>query len=134
MDISPVIEYFREIGDNEKLNIKSLTSKKCWLLAVCGFMRARDVHRIDDAQTTKIDGTLKLVIVALKDKRKARPIIKPCEISCQSDKLLCPVEAYRDRTTTKYTYPEGESYLRKHSGKRRNPLRLNRRSSILAKL
>ncbi|OMJ12113.1 hypothetical protein AYI69_g9552 [Smittium culicis] len=95
MDISPIIEYFREIGDNEKLDIKNLTSKTCWLLAVCSFMRASDIHRIDDAQTTTIDGTLKLVIVAPKEKRKGRPIIRPCEISYHSDKLLCPVEAYR---------------------------------------
>ncbi|OMJ26246.1 hypothetical protein AYI70_g320 [Smittium culicis] len=26
MDISPIIEYFREIGDSEQLNIKSLTN------------------------------------------------------------------------------------------------------------
>ncbi|OMJ12321.1 hypothetical protein AYI69_g9449 [Smittium culicis] len=81
MDISPIIEYFREIGDNEKLDIKNLTSKTCWLLAVCGFMRTSDIHRIDDAQTTTIDGTLKLVIVAPKEKREGRPIIWPCEIS-----------------------------------------------------
>ncbi|OMJ24386.1 hypothetical protein AYI70_g1621 [Smittium culicis] len=134
MDISPIIEYFREIGDNEQLDIKSLTSKTCWLLAVCGFMRASDIHRIDDAQTNTIDGTLKLVIVAPKEKFKGRPITRPCEISCHSDKLLCPVAAYRDCTTTKYTYPEGESYWRNHSGKRRNTPRLNRRSSILVKL
>ncbi|OMJ13475.1 hypothetical protein AYI69_g8995, partial [Smittium culicis] len=36
-----------------------------------------------------------LVIVAPKEKRKGRPIIRPCEISYHSDKLLCPVEAYR---------------------------------------
>ncbi|OMJ24541.1 hypothetical protein AYI69_g4595 [Smittium culicis] len=72
MDISQIIEYFREIGDNEKLDIKNLTN---------------------DAQTTTIDGTLKLVIVAPKEKRKGRPIIRPCEISCHADKLLCPVEA-----------------------------------------
>ncbi|OLY78240.1 hypothetical protein AYI68_g7714 [Smittium mucronatum] len=95
MDISPIIEYFRELGDNEQLKIKSLNSKTCWLLAVCGFMRASDIHRIDDAHTTKIDGKLKLVIVAPKEKRKGRLIIRPCEISCHSDKLLCPVEAYR---------------------------------------
>ncbi|OMJ22161.1 hypothetical protein AYI70_g3046 [Smittium culicis] len=95
MDISPIIEYFREIGDNEQLNIKSVTIKTCWLLAVCGFMRASDIPRIDDAQTTTIDGTLKLVIVAPKEERKGGPNIRPCEISCHSDKLLCPVEAYK---------------------------------------
>ncbi|OMJ12306.1 hypothetical protein AYI69_g7777 [Smittium culicis] len=58
-------------------------------------MRASDIHRIDDAQTTTIEGTLKLVIVAPKEKRKGRPIIRPCEISCYSDKILCTVEAYR---------------------------------------
>ncbi|OMJ27986.1 hypothetical protein AYI69_g2552 [Smittium culicis] len=58
-------------------------------------MRASDIHHIDDAQTTTIDGTLKLVIVAPKEKHKGRPIIRPCEISCHSDKLLCPVEACR---------------------------------------
>ncbi|OMJ12094.1 hypothetical protein AYI70_g9313 [Smittium culicis] len=95
MDISPIIEYFREIGDNEQLNIKSLTSKTCWLLAVCVFMRTSVIHRIDDAQTTTIDGTLKLVIVAPKEKCKGHPIIRPCEISCRAEKILCPVEAYR---------------------------------------
>ncbi|OMJ23306.1 hypothetical protein AYI70_g2356 [Smittium culicis] len=77
MDISPIIEYFREIGDNEQLNIKSLTIETCCLLEECGFMRASDIHRIDDAQTTTIDGTLKLVIVAPKEKRKGRQIIRP---------------------------------------------------------
>ncbi|OMJ13750.1 hypothetical protein AYI70_g8317 [Smittium culicis] len=81
MDISPVIEYFREISDNEQLNIKSLAIKTCCLLEVCGYMRASDIHRIDGAQTTTIDGTLKLVTVALKEKRKGCPIIRPCEIS-----------------------------------------------------
>ncbi|OLY78752.1 hypothetical protein AYI68_g7192 [Smittium mucronatum] len=78
MDISPIIEYFRELGDNEKLNIKSLTSKTCWSLSVCGFMRASDINRIENAQTTTFDRTLKLVIVAPKEKRKGRPIIRPC--------------------------------------------------------
>ncbi|OLY82391.1 hypothetical protein AYI68_g3496 [Smittium mucronatum] len=72
MDVSPIIEYFRELSDNEQLNIKRLTSKTCWLLAVCGFMHSSDIHRIDDAQTTTIDGTLKLVIVAPKKKHKGR--------------------------------------------------------------
>ncbi|OMJ13050.1 hypothetical protein AYI70_g8747 [Smittium culicis] len=65
------------------------------VVAVCGFMRASDVHRIDDAQTTTIDGKLKLVIVAPKEKRKGRPIIRTCETSCHSEKFLCPVESYR---------------------------------------
>ncbi|OMJ09068.1 hypothetical protein AYI69_g10827 [Smittium culicis] len=88
IETSPTIDYFRQIGDNEMLDIMNLTSKKFWLLAVFGFMRKRDIHRIDDTQTTIIDGALKLVIVAPKEKRKGRPIIRPCEISCHSDKLL----------------------------------------------
>ncbi|OMJ15305.1 hypothetical protein AYI70_g7361 [Smittium culicis] len=43
----------------------------------CGFMRASDIHRTVDAQTTTIDRTLKLVIVAPKEKRKGRQIIRP---------------------------------------------------------
>ncbi|OMJ21624.1 hypothetical protein AYI70_g3363 [Smittium culicis] len=95
IDITPVISKLSEWGDTEKLNISQLTSKTTWLLALCGFLRASDIHRIDDSRTSIINGTLRLVIIAPKEKRNGRPIERPCEIKSHSDPILCPVLSYK---------------------------------------
>ncbi|OMJ20059.1 hypothetical protein AYI70_g4345 [Smittium culicis] len=77
------------------LSLKDLTEKTCWLLAVCVFMRASDMHRIDDVRTTLSDTSVCFVIVAPKEKRQGRPIERPCEIKAHNNKLMCPVDAYR---------------------------------------
>ncbi|OMJ12369.1 hypothetical protein AYI70_g9169, partial [Smittium culicis] len=94
IDISPVINKLRDWGRTEELEIPQLTSKACCLLALCGFLRASDIHRIDDTRTTINNGVLKLVIVAPKEKRNGKPIERPCEINEHSDPILCPVLAY----------------------------------------
>ncbi|OMJ08718.1 hypothetical protein AYI69_g10967 [Smittium culicis] len=95
IDISPVIQYFVELGPTDQLEVGLLTAKTCWLLAICGFLRASDLHRIDDKQSVIVDGILKIVIMLPKEKRGGRPIIRPCEISSHKDTLLCPVETYK---------------------------------------
>ncbi|OMJ13160.1 hypothetical protein AYI69_g9109, partial [Smittium culicis] len=94
IDISPILDKFREWGPTSDLSIKDLTAKLCWLFAVAGFLRASDIHRIDDARSRVDQGILYLVIVAPKEKRGGRPIEKPCQISPHSDPILCPVVAY----------------------------------------
>ncbi|OMJ14050.1 hypothetical protein AYI69_g8754 [Smittium culicis] len=70
INITPVIEKLHEWGENNKLDIMKLTTKCCWLLALCGFLRASDIHRIDDARSTMCNGTVNIVNIAPKEKRK----------------------------------------------------------------
>ncbi|PVU89610.1 hypothetical protein BB561_005264 [Smittium simulii] len=95
IDIAPIVSYFQRLGPTNLLSLKDLTEKTCWLLAVCGFMRASDMHRIDDVRTTLSDTSVCFVIVAPKEKRQGRPIERPCEIKAHNNKLMCPVDAYR---------------------------------------
>ncbi|PVU96831.1 hypothetical protein BB561_000939 [Smittium simulii] len=94
IDISPILELFREWGPTPNLSFKQLTSKLCWLLAVTGGLRASDIHRIDVAQTRIDQGVLCLTIVAPKEKRGGRTVEKPCQINSHADPTLCPVIAY----------------------------------------
>ncbi|OMJ15319.1 hypothetical protein AYI70_g7346, partial [Smittium culicis] len=51
IDISPVLNLFKEWGPSNELSTKKLTAKLCWLLSVTGFLRASDIHRIDDKRS-----------------------------------------------------------------------------------
>ncbi|PVU97302.1 hypothetical protein BB561_000653 [Smittium simulii] len=95
IDILPIVSYFQRLGPTNLLSLKDLTEKTCWLLAVCGFMRASDMHRIDDVRTTLSDTSVCFVIFAPKEKRQGRPIERPCKIKAHNNKLMCPVDAYR---------------------------------------
>ncbi|OMJ19664.1 hypothetical protein AYI69_g6529 [Smittium culicis] len=66
INITPIIEKTHEWGENRKLEIMKLTTKCCWLLALCGFLRASDINRIDDPRTTIFNETLNIVIIAPK--------------------------------------------------------------------
>ncbi|OMJ17063.1 hypothetical protein AYI69_g7585 [Smittium culicis] len=93
IDISPVILRLREWGRTQELDIRQLTSKTCWLLALFGFLRASDIHRIDDSRTTIYNVILKMVIIDPKEKRNGKSIERPCEINEHLDPILCPVLA-----------------------------------------
>ncbi|OLY84786.1 hypothetical protein AYI68_g1040 [Smittium mucronatum] len=95
IDISLIISRLREWGDTCDIEIKNLTIKTCWLLAICGFLRASDIHRIDDARTTVINGTLKLVILAPKEKQNGKIIERPCEIGSHPNPIFFHVIAYK---------------------------------------
>ncbi|PVU95345.1 hypothetical protein BB561_001890 [Smittium simulii] len=94
IDISPIVLKINEWGDTSGLDNQKLTTKCCWLLSLCGFLRASDIHRIDDARTIITENTLKLVIIAPKEKRKGQPIERLCEINRHPNHILCPVLAY----------------------------------------
>ncbi|PVU98043.1 hypothetical protein BB561_000168, partial [Smittium simulii] len=83
------------LGPTNLLSLKDLTEKPCWLLAVCGFMRASNMHRIDVVKTTLSDTSVCFVIVAPKEKQQGRPIERPYKIRAHKNKLMCPVDAYR---------------------------------------
>ncbi|PVU91960.1 hypothetical protein BB561_004095 [Smittium simulii] len=86
IDISPIVSRINEWGETSGLDNLKLTTKCCWLLSLCGYLRASDIHRIDDARTIITENTLKL--------RKGQPIERPCEINRHPNHILCPVLAY----------------------------------------
>ncbi|OLY82971.1 hypothetical protein AYI68_g2901 [Smittium mucronatum] len=59
IDISSIVQKHNEWGETNELDNRKLTTKCCWLLSLRGFLRASDIHRIDDARTTISNGTLK---------------------------------------------------------------------------
>ncbi|OMJ19925.1 hypothetical protein AYI69_g6421 [Smittium culicis] len=85
---------FPDWGNTAEDSDKNLTLNHTWLLAVTGFLRASDIHRIDDSKRVIAQGILNLAIVAANEKRKGRPIIRPCQISRNTDQILCPVYTY----------------------------------------
>ncbi|KAI9322289.1 hypothetical protein BX666DRAFT_1848680, partial [Dichotomocladium elegans] len=74
-----------------------LTAKLCWLLRVCGFMWSSDIERIDLDQSdpAPVHESLRLVVVAPKEKRLGQRIHKNITISRHADPLLCPVQAFQ---------------------------------------
>ncbi|PVU96747.1 hypothetical protein BB561_000985 [Smittium simulii] len=83
------------LDPTNNLNTKELTSKTCWLIAVCGFLGASDIHRVDDEKTEISNKSIKLIICAPKEKRNSSPIEILVEIKAHSNEILCPVIAYR---------------------------------------
>ncbi|OMJ25761.1 hypothetical protein AYI69_g4186 [Smittium culicis] len=62
IEISPVIKLLKELGPTSELSVKNLTAKLSWLLAVTGFFRAIEIHRIDYGRSRIVQGVLHLVI------------------------------------------------------------------------
>ncbi|PVU91406.1 hypothetical protein BB561_004407 [Smittium simulii] len=96
INILTVLNTLSNWGLNSELSVKDLTTKLAWLLAVTGMLRASDIHRIDDARSQIINGSLHLVIVAPKEKRGGQPIERPCQIMEHTNPSICPVKVYTE--------------------------------------
>jgi len=97
VDITPILTHFRALGPNDALSIPELTTKLCWLLGVCGFLRPSDIERIDLAQCdwTSFDDRILLKVVAPKEKRLGQRITKSVTIQRHQEVHCCPVDAFR---------------------------------------
>ncbi|PVV01384.1 hypothetical protein BB560_004195 [Smittium megazygosporum] len=95
-DVTPIINELITWGPSDKLGISKLTSKLCWLISICGFLRASYINRIDDSLTAISNDTIKFVIIAPKEKHNDHPILKLCGIRSRSNPILCPVGAYKE--------------------------------------
>ncbi|OMJ26769.1 hypothetical protein AYI69_g3818 [Smittium culicis] len=95
-NISPVIKQLRPWGPTRNLGTKELAAKFFWLLSIREFLRSTDLHRVDDVQTLVLEDYIRLAIISPKKKRKGRPICKHNEIKSHTDKILCPVETYKE--------------------------------------
>ncbi|PVU86838.1 hypothetical protein BB561_006530 [Smittium simulii] len=55
---------------------------------------ASNIHRIENARAIIIKITLKLVIIASKEKQNSQPIERPCDINRHPNPIICPLLAY----------------------------------------
>ncbi|KAL1919968.1 uncharacterized protein VTP21DRAFT_1114 [Calcarisporiella thermophila] len=93
IDIRPILEHFKN-ATNEDLTMRDLTYKFAWLLAFVTFSRVSDLHRMD-LQSIGIEGdTMKRRIVAPKETRNNRRVIKPFHVHRYPDPRLCPVKCF----------------------------------------
>ncbi|PWA00789.1 hypothetical protein BB558_003153 [Smittium angustum] len=93
-DTTPIVKQIKDWSSNLSFGIKELSSKLFWLLAICAFMQASDIARVDDNQIIVLENCLKLVVILPKELRAGKPIIKPCEIRSHYTSELCPIKCY----------------------------------------
>ena len=86
-DISAILSLLQHFGDNATMPISDLTRRLCWLLAITGFLRPSDIHRIDLDQSCVAEDQLHLAVVAPKEKRQGRPYVKSVVIHAHSNAL-----------------------------------------------
>ncbi|PVU89086.1 hypothetical protein BB561_005551 [Smittium simulii] len=90
--IKPIIDHFKILGPTNNLNTKKLTAKAYWLIAVCGFLGASNIDRVDNEKTEISSNSIKLIICAPKENRKTSNICRvdneKTEISSNSIKLI----------------------------------------------
>ncbi|OMH83609.1 hypothetical protein AX774_g2884 [Zancudomyces culisetae] len=113
INIKPIIEKIIEWGTTNDLETTKLTSKLCWLLATAGFLRPSDIAWIDDSKTIIEDDKIVFTIVAPKEKREGRPIVRQSAIRNHRIPLLCPVETYKiykDRVAYQECIAQHEKY------------------------
>jgi hypothetical protein len=92
-DIKPVLQHFRD-RSNDNLDMEGLTSKLCWLLGLCGFMRPDAIACVDMDKSSVANGRLSLAVVYPKELRGSQRIIKYITISPHFITNLCPVKTY----------------------------------------
>ncbi|KAF9963136.1 hypothetical protein BGZ73_002422, partial [Actinomortierella ambigua] len=93
VDLTPVTNFFKAAGPNERLSMLNLTQKLCWLLGVCGFMRPDDIRCIDTSNPrfSLQDVVAILPVLLPKETREGSRICKYPTVKSHSDPMLCPV-------------------------------------------
>lgn len=110
VDLTPSFAFCRTIESSAHSSLYNLAHKTVFLLAITGFLRPSDLHRIN-LQDSFVDGSrcLHLSVVAPKEKRNGRRIVKVVRIKpYPQDATLCPVtafEALRDHPNTVHRPP-----------------------------
>ncbi|OAQ24800.1 hypothetical protein K457DRAFT_81507 [Linnemannia elongata AG-77] len=103
IDMAPLFKHLHDLGSNNTISMTDLTAKTCFLLSVCGLLRADDLQCVDVTQSEVKDNTLTLTVLFPKELRGGLNIIKPVVIKSHPKEEYCPVRAYteyRRRTET----------------------------------
>ncbi|KAG0283062.1 hypothetical protein BGZ98_006469, partial [Dissophora globulifera] len=94
IDLGPLMEHLRSLGDNHNMKFVDLTAKTCFLLSICGLLRADDIECVDAALSKVKGDELELMVLFPKELRGGQRIIKPVIIKSHPIEALCPVKAY----------------------------------------
>ncbi|CEP13162.1 hypothetical protein [Parasitella parasitica] len=95
IELTPTFRAVRAIPSATTTPIAQLQRKMSFLLAMTCFLRPSDVQRIDRASMTCQDTeSPNFRVVAPKETRGHRRIIKPFHVCAHADPLLCPVLAH----------------------------------------
>ncbi|KAG1135094.1 hypothetical protein G6F38_013055 [Rhizopus arrhizus] len=97
VDMSPALVYARNIPSRSTTLLQLLQQKLAFLLAMSAFLRPSDLARIPFASCgISTSGCLLFQVVAPKETRKKRRIIKPFTVHPHaSDNELCPVKCFK---------------------------------------
>ncbi|ORE02525.1 hypothetical protein BCV72DRAFT_215075, partial [Rhizopus microsporus var. microsporus] len=95
IDISPTLNYIRQIQSSTSTPLPLLQKKTAFLLAMTAFLRPSGLHCID-LQSADINNGFQLTfqVVSSKETRDHRRIIKPFTIFPNQDYSLCPVRTF----------------------------------------
>ncbi|ORY90557.1 hypothetical protein BCR43DRAFT_447177 [Syncephalastrum racemosum] len=97
IDLTPSINFVGSIDSSPSTPLSLLNRKAAFLLAMAAFLRPSDLHRIDLSRCSisEPDGLLHLVVVAPKETRQGRRIVKTLTLHpLEQDPTLCPVRAF----------------------------------------
>lgn len=97
-----------DLAPNHSMTLHDLTTKRCCLLGVCGFMRTSDIEPIDLDEPVSTTFSDKIILKAMspKEKHLGLRIQKEITIRQNDDHLFCPVAAI-------------QSYLSRHTHRQR---------------
>lgn len=101
-------DIFMDLAPNHSMILHDLTTKRCCLLGVCGFMRTSDIEPIDLDEPVSTTFSDKIILKAMspKEKHLGLRIQKEITIRQNDDHLFCPVAAI-------------QSYLSRHTHRQR---------------
>ncbi|KAG0038648.1 hypothetical protein BGZ83_003029 [Gryganskiella cystojenkinii] len=91
LDIEPIKDYLRRMGPNKTMSLTDLTTKVCFLLSLCGIMRADDLACTDAEKCTVTCAEVTLTVIIPKEKRGGQRIEKSVLVTANSEETLCPV-------------------------------------------
>ena len=97
LDLSPALAFAQEIASRGSTTVYRLQIKLAFLLSMAAFLRPSDLERIPfgSCSVDRSTGALTFSVVAPKEKRKGRRIIKPYTIHPHRDNPeLCPVQCF----------------------------------------
>ena len=96
VDISSTLSYLEQVETSTSAPLAPLQQKLAFLLAMVCFLRPSDLHRISlySALVDSVCGSLTFTVVAPKERRKSRRILKPFTIYPLANSALCPVYTF----------------------------------------
>lgn len=119
VDMTPSLAYARTILSRSTTSLKSLQQKLAFLLSMAAFLRPSDLARIPFSSCNiRPDGSLTFQVVAPKETRKKRRIIKSFTVHPHNTDIeLCPVRCFsalRDHSSLASRSVDSHLFVKSH--------------------